>query len=148
MKIEASGDFWSGLIFAVFGISFVAVARDYPLGSALSMGPAYFPTMVGGLLALLGLILVARSLFVAGAPVSKIGMRALFLVIGSLILFGYLVDKAGLIAAVVALVFVSASGGHEFHWREVSIVAAVLAMIAVAVFYYGLDVPFTLGPEL
>jgi hypothetical protein len=148
MHIKAPKDFWSGLIFTVFGVGFVAVARSYPIGSALRMGPAYFPTLVGGLLAILGVVLVARSTFSAGEAVSHIGLRALILVLGALVLFGYLLDFTGLVPAIVALVFVSSAGGHEFKWWEVSALAAVLVVLAVGIFYYGLGMPLNLGPQL
>ena len=148
VRIKGPKDFWSGLIFTGFGVAFVAVARNYPLGSALRMGPAYFPTMVGGLLAVLGVVLVARSVFSAGEAVDHIGLRALLLVLGALVLFGYLLDYTGLVPAIVALVFVSAAGGHEFKWWEVSVLAVALAVLAVGIFYYGLGMPLDLGPRL
>jgi hypothetical protein len=141
-------DFWSGLIFAALGVAFVATARNYPLGSALRMGPAYFPTMVGGLLAILGLVLIARSAFVTGEAIGHIGLRALILVLGALVLFGYLLDFTGLVPAIAALVFVSAAGGHEFKFGEVAILAIALVVLAVGIFYYGLGMPLDLGPRL
>ncbi|HET7635627.1 MAG TPA: tripartite tricarboxylate transporter TctB family protein [Burkholderiales bacterium] len=148
VHIKGPKDFWSGLIFAGFGVAFVAVARNYPLGSALRMGPAYFPTLVGGLLAILGVVLIARSAFTAGEAVSHIGLRALVLVLGALVLFGYLLDYTGLVPAIVALVFVSSAGGHEFKWWEVSILSVALVILAVGIFYYGLGMPLDLGPRL
>ncbi len=61
MQIKNGKDFWAGLMYIGFGIAFVLVARNYSMGSALRMGPAYFPTWLGGLLTLLGIIVVARS---------------------------------------------------------------------------------------
>jgi hypothetical protein len=148
LRIKGPKDFWSGLIFTGFGVAFVAVARNYPLGSALRMGPAYFPTMVGGMLAILGVVLIARSVFSAGEAVDHIGLRALILVLGALVLFGYLLDYTGLVPAIIALVFVSAAGGHEFKWWEVSVLAVALAVLAVGIFYYGLGMPLDLGPRL
>lgn len=148
MAMRAPKDFWSGLIFAAFGVAFVAVARNYPLGSALRMGPAYFPTLVGGLLAILGVVLIARSTFSAGQAVDAIGLRALTLVLGALGLFGYLLEFTGLVPAIAALVFVSAAGGHEFKLWEVFVLAVALAVLAVGIFYYGLGMPLDLGPRL
>lgn len=61
MQIKNGKDFWAGLMYMGFGIFFMVVARNYTMGSALRMGPAYFPTWLGGLLALLGLVVVVRS---------------------------------------------------------------------------------------
>jgi len=54
MQIRNGKDFWAGLMFFGFGICFMLIALNYPMGSAVRMGPAYFPTVLGGLLALLG----------------------------------------------------------------------------------------------
>ncbi len=61
MQIKNGKDFWAGIMYIGFGLAFVLVARNYSMGSALRMGPAYFPTWLGGLLTLLGVIIVARS---------------------------------------------------------------------------------------
>ena len=61
MQIKNGKDFWAGIIYIGFGVAFVLVARNYAMGSALRMGPAYFPTWLGGLLVLLGVIVFGRS---------------------------------------------------------------------------------------
>jgi putative tricarboxylic transport membrane protein len=63
MKINNGKDFWAGLMFIGFGLGFMFVSRNYPMGSALRMGPAYFPTVLGGLMAVLGAIVLFRSFF-------------------------------------------------------------------------------------
>jgi len=63
MKVKNGKDFWAGLMFAGCGLAFMLGAQNYPLGSAVRMGPAYFPTMLGGLLALLGAIIFFRAFF-------------------------------------------------------------------------------------
>ena len=63
MKVKNGRDFWAGLMFMAVGLYFAAVAQNYPMGSAVRMGPAYFPTILGGLLAVLGLAIAARGFF-------------------------------------------------------------------------------------
>ncbi len=69
MRIASPRDFWSGLLFGGLGL-FAAVyaATHYQLGTAVRMGPGYFPLWVGGLVALLGLVLVVGSLRIEGPP--------------------------------------------------------------------------------
>jgi hypothetical protein len=62
MKV-AGKDFWAGLLFIAFGLGFMIVSRNYPMGTSVRMGPAYFPTMLGGLLAVLGAIILFRAFF-------------------------------------------------------------------------------------
>jgi hypothetical protein len=63
MHIKNGKDFWAGLMFAGAGLSFVLVSQNYPMGSAVRMGPAYFPTMLGALLAILGAVIFFRAFF-------------------------------------------------------------------------------------
>ena len=60
MRIRSQSDFWSGVLFVAIGVTVVVLAQDYRLGTAARMGPGYFPTLLGGLLALLGLTLACR----------------------------------------------------------------------------------------
>ncbi len=61
MHIKNGKDFWAGLMFIGFGVWFGVVAQNYPMGSAVRMGPAYFPTVLGGLLAVLGAMVFFRA---------------------------------------------------------------------------------------
>lgn len=63
MHLKNGKDFWAGLMFFGSGLAFMLGSQNYPMGSAVRMGPAYFPTMLGGLLALLGAIIFLRAFF-------------------------------------------------------------------------------------
>lgn len=63
MQIKNGKDFWAGLMYLGFGLGFAMVAQQYNMGTAVRMGPAYFPTVLGGILALLGAIILARAFF-------------------------------------------------------------------------------------
>ena len=66
IKIRNPRDFWSGVMFVAFGGAGMWLARAFPYGTAARMGPAYFPTLVGGLLAAFGLFIGLRGLAVDG----------------------------------------------------------------------------------
>ncbi len=148
LRVRNWKDLYSGLIFIFFGASFFMVARNYPMGTALRMGPSYFPTILGGLLAILGVIIALRSLAVTGEPISPIGFRPLLLILAAVLLYGFLLDRFGLIAATVALIFVSALAGHEFRFKEVLILTVILVALSVGAFVYGLGLPFPLWPRV
>ena len=62
MRIKSPKDFWAGLMFIGFGAFIMIWALvHYQMGSAVRMGPAYFPTVLGGLLVFLGLLAVGLS---------------------------------------------------------------------------------------
>ena len=140
-------DFWTGIIYISFGLASVLIARDYGMGAALKMGPAYFPTILGGLLVGIGVIAVIRSFIVPGAPVGAFAFKGLALVGFSVLLFGLIVRGAGLAVALPLLVVISALASARFRWRPTLIMAAVLTVFCVLVFLKGLGIPLpTIGP--
>lgn len=147
IKIRSSKDFYSGLFFIFFGLLAVVVARAYPVGMALRMGPGYFPTLLGGLLTLLGLIIAGRALWASGEEVRSLALRPLVFVLGATLAFALMVRSLGLVLATLALVVVSSLGGWEFRLREVTILAFVLTGVAVALFVYSLGLPLSVWPQ-
>ncbi len=146
MKIKSPKDFWAGLMFIVFGLFFLLVARNYQMGSAVRMGPAYFPTVLGGMMAVLGLIVFLQAFVYTGPKVPPISFKPIFFISLSLILFGYLLKPLGFVLSLVVLIFVCAFGGHEFRAKEVAILTVVLIIFSVLVFVKGLTLPFPLWP--
>src|SRR5690554_4775762 len=128
-------------MFTAIGVGFAVVSQGYDLGTALRMGPGYFPSVLGGLLTLLGLIIRVQSFTVDGEPMPTFKLWPVVIVMIGISLFGALIRTAGLIPAVVALVVVSAWGHQAFRWRSTLLLAIGAAGFAVAVFYYGLGLP-------
>jgi hypothetical protein len=62
VKIRSPKDFWAGLMFIAFGL-FAAIFAyaNYQMGTAVRMGPAYFPAVLGGLLAVLGVLVLIEA---------------------------------------------------------------------------------------
>ena len=54
-------DFWAGVMLIAIGVTAVVIARNYPFGTSLRMGPGYFPTVLGGVLTLFGLYLLVKG---------------------------------------------------------------------------------------
>ncbi|HWA37442.1 MAG TPA: tripartite tricarboxylate transporter TctB family protein [Burkholderiales bacterium] len=71
MRIKSPKDFWAGLMFIAFGLFFAVWALvNYQMGSAVRMGPAYFPTVLGGLLVFLGAIVLIESFAMQGGKLA------------------------------------------------------------------------------
>jgi hypothetical protein len=148
VKIKSPKDFWAGLMFIVVGLFFLVWAVTYyQMGTAVRMGPAYFPALLGGLMAALGFIVLLGSFAISGPPIPKFQFRPLILISAACVVYGYLMKPAGLLVATAALVFISAYGGHEFKWKEVSILYLVLVIFSVLVFVKGLTLPFPVCPD-
>lgn len=142
-------DFWTGVLYIFFGASAMYIARDYNMGTASRMGPAYFPTILGALLTAIGAIAMIRSFVAAGAPLGRFAIKGLALVTVSVVLFGFLVRQAGLIIALPLLVIIGAYGSARFRWRSALITAAGLTIFCALVFVQGLGIPMPIiGPWL
>ena len=149
MPIRNPKDFWSGLLFLGVGGAVVLLARNYQLGTALRMGPGYFPTALGSLLAVVGVVAVARSFIRPGMAIEPFHWRLLLIVLGATLLFGVLVRNAGLIAAVAVLVLMAAAASVYFRWRVAIALTAGLIIFSVIVFVKALGLPMPLiGPWL
>jgi len=129
-----------GGFFAVWALA------NYQMGTAVRMGPAYFPAVLGGLLAVLGFLVLIEAFAMQGPPVPKMLMRPLVLISVACVIYGYIMKPAGLVLATAALVYISAFGGHEFKWKEVTILYVILIVFSVLVFVKGLTLPFPLWP--
>jgi putative tricarboxylic transport membrane protein len=149
MLIKSPKDFWAGVMFFAFGAGMATIAMlNYQMGSAVRMGPAYFPTVLGGILAVLGLILLARSFALKGERVPTFHFRPLLFILVACLAFAYTLKPLGLTGATLLLVFISAYGGHEFKWKEVAILYLVLIVFSVLVFVKGLTLPFPICPDV
>lgn len=137
-------DFWGGVMLIGIGSSAVFIARDYHFGSVLHMGPGFFPTLLGIILVLFGLIIMIKGLLKGEKIQGMISFRALALLSISLILFGILIERAGLIPALVALIFCSAYASKDFNFLQECLLILILTMISVSLFIWGLGLPFPL----
>jgi hypothetical protein len=139
--IRSTKDFWTGFIYIAFGLSAILIARDYDMGTPLKMGPAYFPTILGYLLILIGTIAFIRSFFQSGTPLGSFALTALALVVGSTLVFGFIVRGAGLAIALPVFVIMSAYASVHFRWGLSLALATGLTAFCVLVFLKGLGVP-------
>jgi hypothetical protein len=148
MKIRHAQNFWSGVLFIAFGLAFALGARDYDMGSMQRMGPAYFPTMLGVLLALLGLIVALRALVDKGGDgtIARFRFGPLLSVLGGVAAFALLLRPAGLVIALAALIGIGALGSHVRRWREIAMLGVALAVLVPALFVAGLGLVIPLWP--
>lgn len=146
--IKSKKDLYSGLMFILLGAFFALWATNYPMGSSVRMGPAYFPTVLGWMTAILGVIILVRGFTIPDVDPNPIKWHPVLWVHGSAVIFGLFVDplKIGFVGAVVVSVIACAYGGYEFKWKEALIEAAVLVLVCWAAFVYALGLPFRMFP--
>jgi hypothetical protein len=143
-RLFKNKDFWAGIMFIGFGVAAMFIARGYRFGSAMRMGPGFFPTFLGGILIAFGVCIMAVGLRRGERIQERLSIRALVLLPLSLILFGLLMIWAGFIPALVVLIFVSALSGREFRFLEVLMLTGILVVAALALFIWGLELPYPL----
>ncbi len=147
MRLRAPKDFWSGVLFVATGLFAVVYSGiSYNLGTAARMGPGYFPRILGLLLIALGGILAVRALRFDGPRVPHWHWRPTIVVLGSVVLFGLVVEKLGLALSTVMLIVLASSASREFRPRESVLVGIFLAALAVGVFVVGLKLQLPIWP--
>jgi hypothetical protein len=148
MTIRAPKDFWSGVMFLAFAAVAILTARGYSLGTAARMGPGYFPLLLGGVLAALGLLLIGRSLVLTGEALPRFQPLPLSIIVVAVGLFGAFIEQLGLVVTLAALTMLSAWAGPGFRWTEAAVLTIALVIFSIAVFVYALGLSLPLWPSV
>lgn len=146
IRIRAPKDFCAGLLFVGIGVLGALMASGYAFGSALRMGPGFFPTLLSWSTIALGALIALRSFALDGDAIAHVGLRPLVLVLASIVVFGVLVTTAGLVIATIATVVVGGLASREIGWVELIVLGVGLAAFCAIVFVLGLNQPFDLWP--
>ena len=148
MKIKSQKDFFSGLMFMGVGVAFAWGATTYNVGSGARMGPGYFPFWLGIVLVALGVVVLLQSLSGKGVAdrIPRWDIKTLLWILGSVVLFGLLLQPLGLVLSLVVLVLVSSMASHEFSWKGAVGTALVMVLLSLAAFVYGLKLQFPVWP--
>lgn len=150
-RIEKPRDLIAGMLIIALGAGFFLSSQNLAFGTAIRMGPGYFPTILSILLILLGIgiTLLALRHPSDGTPFGKVAWKAVVLVLGSTILFGLTMRGLGLAPTVVIVVLLAASASHYARLRTALCLAVGLAAFCCFLFIKGLGVPLPLtGPWL
>ena len=148
MAIRNKKDFWAGVMFIVTGVFFMAFSQQYQMGTAAKMGPAYFPTVLGGLMAFLGILLAIPAVR-RSAPESHVEpfkFKVIFTILAAVAAYALTLPTLGFIVALFLLVIISSFASHEFSWKVTLISAVVLLIGSWLVFVKGLELQFPFLP--
>ena len=148
MRIRNQRDFWAGVLFIVTGLIFMVLSRQYNVGTSAKMGPGYFPMALGGLMALLGLMVLIPSLLSKAEElkITKIEPRMVLLVLVAVAVYAFALPKLGFIVALFALIVISSIASHEFNLKTTLISSVVLLVFSWLVFVKGLELQFPFLP--
>ena len=151
MKLhDARKDLLAGAIFVGFGLAFAVTSTTYEIGSALRMGPGFFPLVLGGILVVLGgLIAVTGYIAADGGEIGTVPWRAFALLLTAVLLFGFTVRDLGLVPALFLAVLLAAFAGRGIRPVQAVVIAVSLTVLSVLIFVYALQLRLALfGPWL
>ena len=157
MNIKSQKDFFSGLMFIVVGAAFALGASTYSIGTGARMGPGYFPLVLGVLLAIIGIAVTFTSLVVEtedGDKIGKFAWKPLFFIISANLVFGACIGglpmiglkPLGLIVGIYLLTYIASHAGDEHKFKEVAVLATVLALLSYVAFIVLLKLQFPVWP--
>jgi hypothetical protein len=151
LKIKSQKDFWSGLMFVAIGTAFAWGALGYKFGSSAKPGPGFFPFGLGALTAILGGLVLFKSLTIEAQGGDRIGpwaWKPLGIIVFSVAGFGWALPNLGMFLTLPLLVLVAARASDEYHWKGAIINAIVLTAGSWVIFIWGLKLTIPLWPTL
>ncbi|MDT7514825.1 tripartite tricarboxylate transporter TctB family protein [Rhodoferax mekongensis] len=157
MNIKSQKDFFSGLMFMGVGVAFAWGASTYSVGTGARMGPGYFPLVLGVLLAILGIAITFTALVVEtedGDKIGKFAWKPLFFIIAANLVFGASIGglpviglkPLGLIVGIYLLTYIASHAGEEHKFKEVAVLATILALLSYVAFIVLLKLQFPVWP--
>lgn len=143
-------DLLAGLMFIVIGVVFFVGAYNYQMGTAARMGPGYFPRILGGVMAVLGVIVAGIGLKnqAQWAATEGIGWtwKPVIILTAAVVLFGATLPSLGMVIAIILLTIISGIAAHDKNYRELAIITVIMCLFCAAVFVWGLKLQMKLFP--
>ena len=145
----------AGLFFAAVGLVYGLMAwTSLDIGTALNMGPGYFPIVLSGIIFAFGAVMVGRSLVQRDdeeeqETASAVPWRPLLLVMAAPVLFATVAEQIGMFPGVFVTTAVASLAYPGATVGRVVLVSFSLAVFCTLVFAYAVRVPIpVIGPAL
>lgn len=138
-------------MFIILGASFAWGATEYDFGTTANPGPGYFPFGLGVILAVLGGVILFTALTIeteGGEPIGDFAAKPFFVILGSVVLFGALLPRLGMVITLPLLIILSSMAGDGFKWSSAIISAVVLTALSYAAFIWGLGLVIPVWPTV
>jgi Tripartite tricarboxylate transporter TctB family len=147
MRIKSGQDFATGLLFAGVGLAALWIGADYPMGTAQRPGTGVLPRILAWCLIGTGVALWIKALLADGPGVTRWAWRPVVMITLATVAFALLIDRLGLVATMLVSMTLTALGTPQTRWREYTIFAALMVVVGVALFIYGLRMPIPVLPK-
>jgi hypothetical protein len=136
-------------MFIVVGVIFAVGATNYSMGSSAKPGAGYFPLILSVIMAILGAIVLFKSLTIeteGGDPIGDIAWRPLLVIVASITVFGLALPRLGMFVTIPLLIIMVSFAGDEFSWKGVIATSVVLTIGSWVIFIWGLNLTIPLKP--
>jgi hypothetical protein len=136
-------------MFIVVGVIFAVGATNYSMGTSAKPGAGYFPLILSVIMAILGAIVLFKSLTIeteGGDPIGSIAWRPLLVIVVSIAVFGAVLPRLGMFMTIPLLIVMVSFAGDEFGWMGVILNGVVLTAFSWFVFIWGLNLTIPLKP--
>lgn len=137
-------DALSVLFIFALGVYFVVQGRFYPMGTARSMGPGFYPVILGIVAIVISLLILASAFRRPSGPIAPIAWRPLFATAGAILAFIGGMHVLGLLAGVSLSVLVAAMGDPNSKPLSTILLAVGLSLASWLVFVLALGLPIPL----
>jgi hypothetical protein len=129
----------------LLGAGAALTGSGYEMGSLTKMGPGFFPTALGILLAFVGVLIAGSASYgettdEMHAVATPADWRGWGCIIGGAVLFIVFAAHGGLLLATFSCVFVAALGDRTNTWKQAFLLAAGVSVFGILVFAYALRV--------
>lgn len=137
-------------MFLALGVLGVYLARDYKMGTALEMGPGYFPTWLGYIMMGFGVVIGGMSFKVEREEGEGLGwrdwaFRPWIVTTGAIVVYALMMDAdAGFVPSLLVLVIGSSLAHRDIRWGQTLLLAVCVTAAAVAIFVHGIGLPYKL----
>jgi putative tricarboxylic transport membrane protein len=143
---HVNDDVCTGALLAVVAMVALSYIRTLDVGTVLEMGPGYFPFGLAVMLLGMGLILIVKGVVIGGEPVERFHLRPLIFILASFAAFGFLLERAGMVIAVLAQVGIAALASRETTPVQTAVTAMACAAASSVLFVWILRIPVRVWP--
>ncbi|MSO76541.1 MAG: tripartite tricarboxylate transporter TctB family protein [Alphaproteobacteria bacterium] len=150
-RIRDPRELAAGLFLILVAALALILSDHLPIGRLVNMGPGYVPRALAWILGGLGVI-VALSAFTADAPadvppLTEWAWRPLLALTASILVFAFLLERAGLVICIVVTVGVAGLAAAGIRPIQSLLLGGGLALMSALLFVVGLGLPLRLWPE-
>jgi putative tricarboxylic transport membrane protein len=145
-RLKSGQDLATGLLFAAVGVLGLLIGRDYPMGTPVRLGTGVFPMILCWCLVATGAIVILKGVLTDGPRLTPWAWRPVIMITLATVAFALLIDRAGLVAAMLVSMTLAALGTHETRWREYIAFCVIMLAIGISLFIWGLGMPIRVLP--